>query len=719
MTPLGESAAIILGAAEWPKYAGFTPHPAFRNSAEFFRDYLLGHGLAQRNLLWLFDDDSQPGPLTERIVDFLRVKADPPIRNLLCYYVGHGGYHERDYFLALRCTSDRVREQTILQVRHLARKLNEEAPDKRQIVIIDACYAAGAAGPFMPQGDGAGLPRPHEQIREELPKTDIARGTSLFCAASARIEAKTPRDGDYTMFSGALRRVLQQGDPDASESLSLERLAELVERDIAAQFNGEAVRPEVHTPRQDKGDIRTLPLFPNAAYTAPADSPRLRALTAELATLRRETAPLAHDIDWERRSRAEGWYDVLDMRKELDPFGNVTQTHLLHGIHGPQQGEIASRPFGLWAMPAFGTCLLDRVTDEQTRWPRDYGDLPAAATEIKLDLVLTPPATAGTAHKGFTIASRLINSFAMTRLDARLRNHAEIERSMIRAGLPTRHLRMVVVFPSGYAPDQARITAHPPTDGSVPIERWPEDATETARVSPCLFYDRALGCAVFQIERALPTFHYVLSWKLPPPPTPESEASLRAREQVRSLLSLPADQVGRLDRCLGEIRDWICLNHLGLRADRAGAVNLALLAFNESETQAVTQVVAATFADEASRQVALPWGVGLVGWAMRRRSPVFIDVRDPAAAAIYRQVPGAAKERYVLCVPLPLPSHFDLRQDLMLDRSVPCVVASLSCADERGNLERLKQPDGNLLGKISSALVDKMLDAITRETVQS
>jgi hypothetical protein len=52
----------------------------------------------------------------------------------------------------------------------------------------------------------------------------------------------------------------------------------------------------------------------------------------------------------------------------------------------------------------------------------------------------------------------------------------------------------------------------------------------------------------------------------------------------------------------------------------------------------------------------------------------------------------------------------------LLDPSIPCAVAALSCVDERGNLERLKV-SGDLMGAVSSALLEKILDMITRESL--
>jgi hypothetical protein len=645
---------------------------------------------------------------------FLRERADKSVRNVIFYYVGHGGYREKEYFVALHCTSRNNLELTTLAVKHIARTLYEETPDKRQIVILDACYASGAAKDFIYQNDGDVLGEIDQQIREILTASDIETGTSLFCAAGPKFKAKAPWEAEYTMFSGALRRALDVGDPGSGKFLSLEKVAELVEKDIRKTFRSEAVRPELHTPRQETGDIRTLPLFPNPASQKEFDSSQVQILSAELKELRLKVAPLGQELEWERESRAAGWYEMLEARKEIDQFGDVAQCHRIIGIHGPENGEIRSVPYGYHAEPEFGTCALDRITDEQRVSSREGTQLPPPAMDLKGELELRPPATSGTIHKGFTVASRLINSFAMTTLDAKLRNHPELERTSIRARFPTRHLRLAVFFPNGYAPtDTPQIIASQPSDISLPIDAWPENPTETARVAPCFFYDKGKGCAILNVERALPVFHYVLSWKLPPPPAPELTEAIRAKEQVRGLLGLGTRERERLDSRLASIRDSVCLTHLGWRRNRPRTVNLSLLVFDE--TRAFTRVVCATFTEGPALNVKLPWGVGVVGWVMRRRRPALVDVMARGTAGIYRSVPGQ-EERYLLCVPLPLPSDSDRRSELLLDPSIPCAVAALSCVDERGNLERLKV-SGDLMGAVSSALLEKILDMITRESL--
>jgi hypothetical protein len=265
---MAKALAVVLGASEWPWYSAFEAAPAFKNSATAFRDYLLsedGLALPPDNILWLFNDESQPAIIIDRIAHFLGTRADETVSDIILFYVGHGAYLNGNYFLALRCTNQNNRDLTILPVKFIAKTLYEKTPDKRHIVIIDACYASGAVKDFIYQTAADAVATIRQEVREILSEVDIARGSALFCAAGPKSPAKAPWESKYTMFSGALQEVLTKGDPNFAEYLSLEDVAGLVERYIFSAFRTEAVRPELHTPRQEAGDIRTLRLFPNFA----------------------------------------------------------------------------------------------------------------------------------------------------------------------------------------------------------------------------------------------------------------------------------------------------------------------------------------------------------------------------------------------------------------------------------------------------------------------
>jgi Caspase domain len=315
MTDAKNGLAIVLGASAWPKYPSFETSPAFQNSANFVRNYILredGVGLIADNLLWLFDDEGLPGNIVQKMGDFLRQRATSDIRNIFLYYVGHGGYLDREYFLALRCTDQDNRDLTVLPVKYIAKKLYEETPDKRHIVIIDACYASGAVKDFIYQDAGTALADVREQIRDVLSELDIDKGSALFCSAGPKTKAKAPWEGEYTMFSGALQRVLTTGDPTSNDYLSLEEVADLVEKDIRNTFRAEAVRPELHTPKQEKGDIRGLRLFPNPARRKIAEGEAIRELRAALDkvvhtvdSLGRELHAVRHDMVAKAASQEE------------------------------------------------------------------------------------------------------------------------------------------------------------------------------------------------------------------------------------------------------------------------------------------------------------------------------------------------------------------------------------------------------------------------------
>jgi Caspase domain len=252
--------AVILGASEWPLYPAFETVPAFGNSAAFFRDYL--HEtlrLPRKGVLWLFNDENQPGIVNGKIRNFLRTNAqNGTVQDILVFYVGHGGYLDQNYFLGLRCTNQDDVALTTLPVKAIAKTLYEESPTKRHIIVIDACYASGAVRDFIYQG-----PSVANEVDDQVQEVD--KGCALFCAAGPKTKAKAPWEGEYTMFSGALRRVLRTGDATLSGVLSLKEVAILVERDIRETFRDGGVRPELHVPRQERGEITEVRIFPNPA----------------------------------------------------------------------------------------------------------------------------------------------------------------------------------------------------------------------------------------------------------------------------------------------------------------------------------------------------------------------------------------------------------------------------------------------------------------------
>src|SRR6266436_5538137 len=155
--------AITLGASSWPEHPSFEPSDAFRNSADAIRAYLLdqnGLALPRRNLKSIFDSYDDPPVVLDEIVRFLRTRgkeltdAGTSPRDLIVYYVGHGGFANpsSDFFLAMRSTRRVDPYISSLTANSLSNVLRQEARFLRKYLIIDSCFAASLHGVFMGSG---------------------------------------------------------------------------------------------------------------------------------------------------------------------------------------------------------------------------------------------------------------------------------------------------------------------------------------------------------------------------------------------------------------------------------------------------------------------------------------------------------------------------------------------------------------------------------------
>lgn len=162
----------------------------------------------------------------------------------------------QEYFLALRSTTEAVKFATGLRVSDLAQTINRNAAGLRAIIILDCCYA-GAAARYFQSGD---------PVAE--PSSKIPFGLTLFAASPSRQEASIPPGGKRTMFSDCLLDVLCSGIAEKGPLLSIRDISDRVRLLIEERYRGDAVRPEIHSPRQRHGDVADYPLFPNLAFSA-------------------------------------------------------------------------------------------------------------------------------------------------------------------------------------------------------------------------------------------------------------------------------------------------------------------------------------------------------------------------------------------------------------------------------------------------------------------
>jgi Caspase domain len=257
--------AIILGASQWEDYPTLDGSPSFEKSASYFSSYLCsyrGLRLPPLNICNLFDQKMPPDAMIKTIKNFIKDKLrnNPDISDLIIYYVGHGSYlNDKEYFLAIRSLSQDAKDAGAFKVSYLRDIITEVALEKRTLIILDACYSGAAMAEF------ARLPAV-KLVHDSLTPNEVKRGVVLFCAAGGAEYAINPAGSDFTMFSGALLHVLENGNVGSNRYLSLSEFGQLVKDHISDRFGAKAVPAQIHVPVHDLRDILKDPYFPNAAF---------------------------------------------------------------------------------------------------------------------------------------------------------------------------------------------------------------------------------------------------------------------------------------------------------------------------------------------------------------------------------------------------------------------------------------------------------------------
>jgi WD40 repeat protein len=273
---------ILLGASAWPYSSQFVSSPAFASSAtavrEFFLDREHGFGIPQANVLDLFDSEEGQEDIDLDIDNFLeqRIKtmtqSGRAARDLILYYIGHGGFvgDDSDYCLAIRRTRTSNLRTSAIQMDALATTLKLRARRLRRILIFDCCFSASAFKYFQ----GAG---PAEVAKQKavfafhvaaVGTGYPSRGTALFCSCNHHVPSLLMPDHSGTIFSKGLLGALTRGHTALPTQLSLAMLGELTQDALSELGLDATPRPEVLSPDQSEGDVADVLLFPNAAHLA-------------------------------------------------------------------------------------------------------------------------------------------------------------------------------------------------------------------------------------------------------------------------------------------------------------------------------------------------------------------------------------------------------------------------------------------------------------------
>ncbi len=264
---------ILLGASAWPFSPEFQSSEAFANAAQRIKTYFLHprpFGLPEENLLDLFNSNHSPDELDVDMREFLEERmatmkaSGQAARDILLYFVGHGGFvgRDADFYLAIRRTRMDNPRASGVQMISLADTLTEKVRYLRRIIILDCCFAAAAFSAFQSEPAQVALEKTRAAFEFKGKGTGFpGKGTVLLCSSNHTSPSLLLPDGSSTMFTKALVDTLMQGTSPQQEYLSLREVAGLAAQALMEIRN--APRPIVHSPDQSEGDIADIPFFPN------------------------------------------------------------------------------------------------------------------------------------------------------------------------------------------------------------------------------------------------------------------------------------------------------------------------------------------------------------------------------------------------------------------------------------------------------------------------
>ncbi len=324
---------ILLGASRWPllKLGGST---AFGNAASDLRNYFLfdpkGFHLPKSNILDLFDSDDSNTDILDRISDFLRDRIttkkqlNVDIRDVLVYYIGHGGITKESsiFYLAIRRTREDAEKSTSIAMDDLAERLKKGASFQRRILILDCCFAARALRFLQGSKPVAFVSAKTIAAFEEKDQGEgvPSRGTSFLASSGKDDPSVILPNETSTMFTSALLSALLTGDRyQEGEWLTLHTVHRLTEDFLRETHGNDFPQPELHSPDQTQGNIATtIAFFPNPS--AGAERARLaekeRVRKAEEDRRRQAEAERARLAEVERVKKAEDERRIPELQDE-------------------------------------------------------------------------------------------------------------------------------------------------------------------------------------------------------------------------------------------------------------------------------------------------------------------------------------------------------------------------------------------------------------------
>ncbi len=161
---------ILLGASEWPFSPEFQSSGAFANAARRVKAYFL-------NL--------RPFEFLQQRMAVMKAMGNPA-RDLLLYFIGHGGFvgRDADFYLAIRRTRMESPRASGIDMMSLADTLTERARHLRRIIILDCCFAAAAFSAFQAGPDQVALEKTVDAFKVNQKAVGFpTKGTTLLCSS--------------------------------------------------------------------------------------------------------------------------------------------------------------------------------------------------------------------------------------------------------------------------------------------------------------------------------------------------------------------------------------------------------------------------------------------------------------------------------------------------------------------------------------------------------
>jgi Caspase domain len=195
----------------------------------------------EENIIRLLD------PSALNLFEGVQHAAEGASDTLLVYYSGHGLVSSRRGDLLLATPDTRLGRDYTAASYDTIRDLISNSRARRSIVILDCCFSGRALEAMGPLGSLA-----------EIPAAYVITSTSRNRAAFA------PTGSQYTQFTGALIKILQEGISGAGELLTI--------RDICEQLRVTSIEQGFPAPEWRVHNDQGLALTRNPAY-APLPSP--------------------------------------------------------------------------------------------------------------------------------------------------------------------------------------------------------------------------------------------------------------------------------------------------------------------------------------------------------------------------------------------------------------------------------------------------------------